>query len=344
MSVTTTTRILSPEEIAVQAGQQLAFLHLPEPTELFAVREQRLRELAPGSPLREFLLFAAELSHAQHALLQDYPPTRLPDEDDLAAAARAAQAPMPAALWPRDPVWVGATRRMLEQLAASLAGNPAQAVVTGLLARPDGYFEAQADSLLTGQGELDMACAPLVAAGLQVYWTQMVLAIERQSSNARQAPFGRTLDATRCPCCASVPTASVTRLDASGGNLRYLQCSLCATQWHMVRVKCSHCLSTKGIHYQSLQALATDGAEQDPSRAAVQAETCDECGHYLKIVRAERDLRVEPVADDLATLTLDILVSEAGYQPHGLNLLLLTDGGADTEADIGKPSPPPRSH
>ena len=45
-----------------------------------------------------------------------------------------------------------------------------------------------------------------------------------------------------------------------------------------------------------------------------------------------RDLHVEPVADDLATLTLDLLVSEAGFSRHGTNMLLLFgDDEHDTE-------------
>ena len=55
----------------------------------------------------------------------------------------------------------------------------------------------------------------------------------------------------------------------------------------------------------------------------VQAEACSECGHYLKLVHADRDVMAEPVADDLATLTLDLLVAETGLQRHGVNLLLL---------------------
>ena len=39
----------------------------------------------------------------------------------------------------------------------------------------------------------------------------------------------------------------------------------------------------------------------------------------------------DPAADDLASLTLDLLVSEAGYQRHGLNLMLL----------FGEPEPEP---
>ena len=51
-------------------------------------------------------------------------------------------------------------------------------------------------------------------------------------------------------------------------------------------------------------------------------EACDDCGHYLKIVHSDRDPFVEPVADDLASVTLDLLVSDAGWRRHGLNLLM----------------------
>ncbi len=62
-------------------------------------------------------------------------------------------------------------------------------------------------------------------------------------------------------------------------------------QWHMVRIKCSHCLSTRSLAYQSLDTLAdaadddsADGASRRAAQAALQAETCDDCGHYLKIM------------------------------------------------------------
>jgi FdhE protein len=37
----------------------------------------------------------------------------------------------------------------------------------------------------------------------------------------------------------------------------------------------------------------------------------------------EKDPEVEPVADDLASVALDLLVSEAGMQRSGHNLMLL---------------------
>ena len=55
----------------------------------------------------------------------------------------------------------------------------------------------------------------------------------------------------------------------------------------------------------------------------MRAECCDECGHYLKILSMEQDPEVEPVADDLATVALDLLLAQAGGTSAGVNLMLL---------------------
>ena len=182
--------------------------------------------------------------------------------------------------------------------------------------------------------DLDLACAPVVAAALQVYWTHMVLEVQRLYPPPIEA-FGRIGDATVCPCCGSLPVASVTQAAGQTPGQRYLACSLCSSRWNMVRITCSHCKSTEGIAYQSLD-LADDEAqpsqaqaEGSPSsrRATIQAETCERCGHYLKIMHCERDAALEPVADDIASLTLDLLVSQEGMQRHGVNLMLLFGDG-----------------
>jgi FdhE protein len=212
--------------------------------------------------------------------------------------------------------------RLVDQLLPRLKNNPAEPALRNLQGMSDAVLEQQADRLLHQiMFGLDMAAAPVIAAALQVYWTHMVLAVQQRYGNESFSPFGRTTEATTCPCCGSKPSASISRFDSGGGQYRYLHCSLCSTQWHMVRIKCSHCEGTKGIHYHSLQAADAD--EGEVRKASVEAETCDECKRYLKIVRMERDRAVEPVADDLASLPLDLLVSEAGYLRHGANLLLL---------------------
>jgi FdhE protein len=127
--------------------------------------------------------------------------------------------------------------------------------------------------------------------------------------------------------------ASITRTAGESLGQRYLHCSLCNLEWHMVRGKCPHCLGSKGLAYQSLDLAdaAEDEAGSRASSAKVQAETCDDCGHHLKIVHTDRDPFVDPVADDLATLTLDLLVAEAGQERHGVNFMLL----------FGEPAPEP---
>ena len=327
------TPLLSPEEIAVRAGQQVPHLHLPARLEVFAERATRLRQLAASHPMRDFLIFIADVVGAQHEVLKTYPAVVLPTPDALDAASRAGMPPVPAAHWPRDPVWRAQFRRLLDLLLPRLDGSPAQASVRALRDIDDEALERQADHLLQNvMFGLDMAAAPLIAAGLQTYWTHLVASTQAARGTDRLAPFGRTEDATLCPCCGSRPTASVSRIDPSAGGYRYLHCSLCSAQWHMVRIKCSHCESTKGIHYQSLMPVAAT-AESVNVKHSIEAETCDVCHHYLKIVRMDRDNQVEPVADDLATLTLDLLVSDDGFERQGVNLMLL----------FGDPDLPPDS-
>ena len=329
MTLTQTTRLLSPEAIAVRAGEQAPFIRLPARASVFADRALRLRQLAAGHAMREFLVFVADLADAQHRQLQQLPSMQMPTSAALKAAARAGLAPLQAEGAALDPAWRAVLLQLLDRLQPRLAGSAAGAVALRLMNADAAFLDGQAERLLSGvMLGLDLAAAPMIAAALQVCWVHAVIEVDARcgagSGAEHEAPFGRIDDPLVCPCCASRPTASITRVGADDSGFRYLHCSLCATQWHMVRIKCTHCQSTKGVHYQSLQALGGHAVPATAARpGAVQAETCDECGHYLKIVHMEKDIEVEPVADDLASLTLDLLISEAGMARHGVNLMLL---------------------
>jgi FdhE protein len=78
----------------------------------------------------------------------------------------------------------------------------------------------------------------------------------------------------------------------------------------MVRIKCSSCESTKGINHYSLEG----------SNGAVKAESCDNCNAYLKLLYLEKDSQMEAVADDLATLALDMLMDQEEKERNGPNL------------------------
>lgn len=338
MSPAATVRVMSAEEIAAQAAGETPFFQWPSRATLFAERQMRLRQLANGHAMGDFLRFMSELARVQHAALQAMPSVPVPDGDALDRAARAGQPPLPAVDWPRDAAWRSMLRRLVSDLRPS-APEPSRAALDRAEAFGDDELERQADCLLTGvmQG-LDLATAPLVAAALQVYFTHVVLTVQERhvaggGRGPLKSPFGRIDDVTACPCCGSRPTASIVRAAGGSTGQRYLHCSLCSTQWYFERIKCTHCQGTEQLAYQSLESA---DAPDDPqaSRAAqavVQAETCDACGHYLKIVHGDRDPFVDPVADDLATVTLDLLVAETGRLRHGVNLMLL----------FGDPEPPP---
>jgi FdhE protein len=63
--------------------------------------------------------------------------------------------------------------------------------------------------------------------------------------------------------------------------------------------------------------------EIEGGSGAVRAETCGECHTYAKMLYQARDIKVDPYADDLAALGLDLLVAEAGWARHAPNPLLL---------------------
>lgn len=318
-TATNSTRTLTPEEIVRRADVKVPPLLLPSTSSVFADRALRLRELAAGHAMRDYLMLMAVVSEAQHTLLAQYPKVPLPSQEQIDAARQNKKPLLGANHWPRDPIWREQLHGLLEQVLQNLPPeSPARAGVQAALELPDEALEQQADRLLAGITlGLDLATAPLIAAGLQLYWTHLAAATAAQHPGAFEVP----INPHRCPCCGSLPAVSITRIRGKLEGQRYLHCSLCSSQWHYMRIKCTHCGNLRDLRYRSLQPK--EQQELGDERAAIEAETCNECQHYLKTLHMDLEPQVEPLADDLATLTLDLLVSEAGYARYGNNLLLL---------------------
>lgn len=320
MSTNAPVHLLSPEEIAARQATEIAQLRLPDTGSLFSERAVRLRQLAAGHPMRDYLIFMADLADAQQTALREPVTLPLPTQEQLGDAARNGVAPLATGLWRRTTHWRDDLARVTGALLPRLPHGPARDVVAGLAQASADHLDHQADRLASGvMLGLDLGTAPLIGAALQVHHARLVA--QTQAAYPDLA-FGRVDDATLCPCCGSRPTSSIVRL---GGDApaRYLHCSLCESEWHMVRIKCAHCEGTRSISYQELEAATPGDGMPEMPRGAVRAECCDECHHYLKIVAQDRDAQVDPVADDLASVTLDLLVSESGLERHGVNLLLL---------------------
>ena len=296
--------IIQPGQIEAPAGE-IAFLHLPVRDSLFKHRAERFRQLAQNHKMAPFLAFMARIADAQHAALQQLPTVPLPDTRQLALSREHGMPPLPAQSWQRDPAW----RTALEKIVGAARGDAppqTQDVLTRIKEMAADALENLADAVLSGRtARADLGAAPFIAAALQTYWVHM-------NTTLGNTAFGRTDPTNLCPVCASAPVTSIVRIGPEQG-LRYLHCSLCASEWHTVRTKCSNCESTKGITYYAIEG----------DKGAVKAEACAECGSYLKILYLEKDPELEPTADDLATLALDILMDETGIQRSGPNLFLL---------------------
>jgi len=291
------------------AGEPPAIL-APE-ADIFDRRADRFEQLSAGHSLGDWLRYLGAVSRAQHEALRALPALPIPDAAALSRAREHHMPPLPAQSWPRDAAW----HESLRNIAATLlpaAPEPARADLARIAKLSAGHIESLAERVLHTElyGD-DAALLPYVGAALQVLWTGLA---------QRVAPGLTQLDVPGvCPCCGFLPVASFVRTVGDTANLRYLHCALCNTEWNLVRVKCAACDATEGVAYRELQG---QGLRQPD---AMRAETCDSCKSYLKIVYQEKG-GVDPVADDLATLALDILVDEAGYSRAGPNLLLVPGG------------------
>ena len=311
--------LIQPGVIPLHASAADPIL-LADPSTVFAERAQRFVQLAARDDgQRTFFAFMAHLSRMQHAAAAAFDPGAGPSAEALDLRYSMQMPILPAGLAERDPRWIAALRSVLALSAASGDALPeaASAARTRLAAADDESLDSLAGALLTYQYEaLATDEVAWLTAGLQVYW---VVAIARLG-RARV----RELDSHGvCPCCGALPVASVRLIGGQQQGLRYLVCSVCATQWHLVRVKCSHCESTKGIGYLTLSSDPdSEAGKAAATREVVKAEVCDECSSYLKIVSKEADVDADPVADDLATLALDLLTDARGYLRVGPNLFI----------------------
>jgi len=298
----TEARILEPGQMETPAGE-IRFLFLPR-RDLFSRRAGRLRLLSKGHALGDYLSFLALIADAQQDALNQFPMLSLPDSNEQALCREHGTPLLAARSWPRDPEWRRGLTIILQQMSKADLPSAARDAVTGLMQATETVLEEMADRIVVGDpADISPQQLPFVAAALQVYWVHM-------ASSLGEDAFGRLEQGGLCPVCGSYPMVGIVHSGGAEQGLRYLCCSLCASQWHMVRIKCSSCESTRGIDYHTLEG----------SNRAVKAESCDDCNFYLKLLYLEKDSQMEAMADDLATLALDMLMDKEGKARGGPNL------------------------
>ncbi|EJM60525.1 formate dehydrogenase accessory protein FdhE [Pseudomonas sp. GM48] len=300
--------ILEPGEIEAAAGSP-PFLYMP-PHNLFSLRAQRLETLAEGHPLADYLRLIAGLCRVQQQVLDDPPLSEPLDRQRIELCQQHGLPPFAADSLAREDDWQLYLEALLQRYNAPPQSAVADAVETLRLAGA-GQRRVWAVALVSGQYSLvPAALVPFLGAALQIAWSHWLLS----TPNLTLSP-GDSL--SQCPACGSPAMAGVIRHRGKHNGLRYLVCSLCACEWHVVRVKCVYCEQSKGLEYLSLED-DRHAANQAPLRA----EVCPGCNSYLKLLYLENDADAEALSADLSSLMLDMRLAQDGYQRLAPNLLL----------------------
>ena len=284
---------------------EVAYLRLPRAAALFGARAARLRVLAEGHAAGEWLLAMAAVCDAQRQAVLEV--GRLAP----AIVDFSPMAPLSRVDWEKDDGWLPGLRTVIAGLGGAVLPPPARLAVGRLLGEPRerlGRFAAMlAGAEGKGHERPDPASALVLGAAMSVHLC----------AAAEHLPAERIARAERdCPVCAAPAACGLVMGD---DKVRYLHCALCGSAWHKVRVQCATCGSAGGTSYYSIEGgpdAKGDGADR---AVGARAEACSDCHTYLKLFYQEERPETEPLADDLATLSLDLLVGEAGFARGGLN-------------------------
>ncbi|WP_201829239.1 formate dehydrogenase accessory protein FdhE [Microvirga zambiensis] len=282
------------------------FARLPDPRRLFEARRERLEFLAQTSALAPYLRFIAGIAAGQNAIQDELPEPQLPPADEIDRAREFGMPPLDRNRIELDDILSETLSRLFDAVRPLAKPDEAQAALDRVSAAEPAQMRDFVRSVLADEIPADaLAEHVYVAAGLQVHFARLAAKLDKDR-------LPRIGDGT-CPCCGGPPTSSlvVGWMEAEG--TRYCSCSLCGTLWNVVRVKCVLCSSGKGIGYKEIEG----------GPGTIKAECCDNCRAYVKIFYQQKDMALDPVADDIASLGLDLLLKDSEYRRGSFNPFLL---------------------
>ncbi|MDO5641069.1 MAG: formate dehydrogenase accessory protein FdhE [Paracoccus sp. (in: a-proteobacteria)] len=298
---------LPPDPSVISGIHTPVFARLPDPVALFRQRAARLRQLADGARLAPYLRFLADLADVQAALAAATPP---PERLGTAEITRNRSHHMP----PIDRAAMIASGDMVEMLALFLTRAeavdmpaPAREALHALRDAPEAERQALLGELACDRVPEGLAAPALFAgAALQLVAARLAATLD----GAALVPVGTGV----CPACGGLPSVSMVTATRHQEGARYACCATCTTAWNAVRVTCLCCGSTKGIGYRAL--------EEDPEKAHIRAEVCNECHAWVKILYQNRVPEFDAMADDIASLGLDAQMRATAWSRGGFNPFL----------------------
>ena len=302
------TELRAPGHDPIPIGEvvKAPFARLPNPLAMFAGRGQRLKALADGHTLRPYLLFLADLSDIQHRLQAGLPDPELPSAEALARSRQHRMPPLDRARFTFDAAKNAVWRQFVVMTDSIAMPDVARLALARVKTAGEADRTAMMGAVLSNAIPVkELAEHVFVAAALQVHFARLAARLDAGAL----LPLGDSV----CPACGGPQVSSMVVGWSGAQSARFCACSLCGTLWNYPRVRCTLCGATKGIAYQEIAG----------GPAAVKAETCESCRGYVKILHQHKEPTLDPVADDVATLALDLLLRDLGYRRGAVDPFLL---------------------
>lgn len=296
---------IEPDPSAIGGVPEAPFAFLPDPVSMFETRASRFAFLAGSGNLGPYLAFLADLSRAQAraaAALPALPP--LPDAR-LRLCREAAMPPIERPGLARDPDLLRSFEAFCTEAESIEMPDAARSAFEAIRTAPPEDLVWAFECLLSDQIP-EGAAAPFlfVAGAVQIHLSRRAATLDP----AGLVPIGTGL----CPSCGGKPVSSSVMAAQGIENVRYACCAGCATRWNEVRIKCLCCGSNAGLAYRSVETV----------EASVKAESCNDCGQWLKIFYLTQNPTLDPVADDVASLGLDLMMRETHFSRGGFHAFL----------------------
>ena len=293
---------LQPDPSLIGGVPEAPLAFLPEPVRLFQTRAKRFAFLAESSNLSPYLKLLAEISSLQARLSVMLPAVEPVSESRRKEAAAAVMPPINRLALADDPQLIATLTAFCEEAATFEMPEPARDALVAVQEANEEERRWLLSNVLSDTIPEDSAAPHLFAsAAVQIHMARLAATLDAESLVR--------ISTGVCPACGGRPVSSSVMGAQGIENVRYASCSCCATQWNEVRIKCLCCGSTKGLSYKSVET----------HDATVKAESSKECNSWVKIFYQVKNASLDPVADDVGSLGLDMLMKDSGLRRYGLN-------------------------
>lgn len=298
------TTTVNPDPSVIGGVPQAPLAFLPDPASLFDRRAGRFAFLADqGGNLSPYLRFLADLTALQARLARDLPALPAIPSDRIRIARESRMPPIDRNALAVDDRLHATLDRFLTEAADLTMPEPARLALSAVTAAGIADRHWLLDNILSDRIPDDSAAPHLfVGAAVQLHLARLAATLD-----GAQLVKIRT---GTCPSCGGRPATSSVLGGAAGiDSTRYATCGCCASQWNEVRVVCLCCGSNAAISYRSVETDA----------ATVKAELCGDCNSWVKILYQVQNATLDPIADDVSSLGLDMLMKDTAFRRGGFN-------------------------